>query len=210
VGAGAVRALTGSKGAGAARRPGEAAEATKEDAEWFIINHHGLGLISDELAKRGFGIVILDELAVFRNRSTQLWKQANALISAGSVQYAWGMTGSPTPKAPTDAWAQIRMLTPDRTVRTATRFRDMTMRQVSTFKWIARPDAQDLVHKAMQPSVRYSRDDVQELPPTSYVDRKVTLEGEAAKAYKALFDKMVTLTNKGETITAVNEGVLQN
>lgn len=181
-----------------------------DDADWFIINHHGLALIRDDLVKRGMGIVILDELAVFRNRSTGLWKSAATVVNAPSTQYAWGMTGSPTPAAPTDAWAQLRLLTPDRTTRTMIKFRDMTMRQISNFKWIARPEATDIVHKAMQPSVRYTLEDVQELPPTSYVNRAVKLDAEAAKAYKMLFDKMVTMTRSGESITAVNEGILQN
>lgn len=182
----------------------------KEDAEWFVINHHGVALIRDELIARGFGLLIFDELAVLRNKSTGLWKAARALVGAPSVLYAWGMTGSPTPTAPTDAWGQLQLLTPDRTTRTMTRFRDRTMRQVSGFKWVARPDANEVVFEAMQPSVRFTRDDVQELPPTVYVNREVRLEPDAAKAYKILFDKMAMMTNRGETITAVNEGVLQN
>ena len=181
-----------------------------EDAEWYITNHHGLAMLKDDLVARGFGVVILDELAVFRNRATALWKAAATVVNGPATRYAWGMTGSPTPHAPTDAWAQIRMLTPERTTRTLTRFKDQTMRQVTTFKWIARPEATEIVHRQMQPSVRFTRDDVQELPETTYVDRAVKLEPEAAKAYKLLFDKMLMQTHRGETITAVNEGVLQN
>lgn len=181
-----------------------------EDAEWYIVNHHGLSLISDELGSRGVGVFILDELAVFRNRGTQLWKAASTVVNTPSVQYAWGMTGSPTPSAPTDAWAQLRLLAPERTTRSMTKFRDMTMRQITPFKWVARAEATELVHRAMQPSVRFTLDDVGELPPTTYVDRKIKLDAEAGRAYKMLFDKMAMLTNKGESITAQNEGILQN
>lgn len=181
-----------------------------EDADFYIVNHHGLDLLKKEIIAREFDLVILDELAVFRNKSTELWKAANAVISAPSVKFAWGLTGSPTPGAPTDAWAQVRLLTPSRTVRTMSQFRDLTMRKVTDFKWVPRANANEMVHMAMQPSVRYTRDDVMELPPTSYVDRDVKPDPEAAKAYKMLFDKMRTLTNSGESITAANEGVLQN
>lgn len=184
--------------------------ALNEDAEWFIVNHHGLHILKDALPSRGFGLLILDELAVLRNKSTNLWKGAAAVVNAPGMSYAWGLTGSPTPTAPTDAWAQIRLLTPDRTTRTMGRFKDQTMRQISTFKWVARQGATEIVHEAMQPSVRYTRDDVAELPETSYVDRKVTLEGDAARAYKLLFDRMAMQTNRGEDITAANEGVLQS
>lgn len=178
------------------------------DADFYVINHHGLMLLREELTARGFQIVILDELAVFRNKSTGLWKAANAILE--QAKFAWGMTGAPTPNAPVDAWAQIRLLTPERTTRTMTRFKDMTMRPVSNFKWLARPEANDIVFNAMQPSVRFTRDDVQELPPTSYVTREVKLDPAAFNAYQLLFKKMIMTTGKGETITAVNEGVLQN
>ena len=154
--------------------------------------------------------MVIDELAILRNRSTQLWKAAKAIVDAPSVQRAWGLTGSPTPNAPTDAWAQVRLLTPAKTVRTMSQFRDLTMRQVSVFRWVARPEANDIVRAAMQPSVRFTREDIAELPPTTYVDRDVKLDPDAAKAYKLMFDKLRMLTHGGENITAVNEGVLQS
>jgi SNF2 family DNA or RNA helicase len=192
-------------------------ERLNTDADWFIINHHGLALIKDELIKRGFDVVVFDELATFRNRSTQLWKTANEIIQGGPAyannpkpKYVWGLTGSPTPKAPTDAWGQVRLLTPERTTKSLTRFRDLTMRQITSFKWIKRPGAMDIVQEAMQPSVRFALSDVVELPDTTYQTRVVELESEARRAYKIMFDKMRVLTNNGETITAVNEGVLQS
>lgn len=181
-----------------------------EDYDFYIINHHGLPLLKDELLARKFDIFILDELATFRTKGTELWKAANALVNTRSIPYAWGLTGSPTPNAPTDAWAQIRMITPTRVARTMAQFQDLTMRKISMFKWLPRDDANKIVFAAMQPSVRFTRDDVAELPETSYVDRDVKLEPDAAKAYKLLYDKMRMATNDGQSITAVNEGVLQS
>lgn len=182
------------------------------DADYYIINHHGLSLMRDALIKKGFDVFVIDELAVFRNKSTELWKAANSIIreTPKAIQHVWGLTGSPTPKAPTDAWAQVRLLTPDRTTTSLTRFRDMTMRQISGFKWLRRPQAQEIVYEAMQPSVRFALTDVAELPPTIYQNLSIELEPQTKHAYKTLFDKMAILTNKGETVTAVNEGVLQS
>jgi SNF2 family DNA or RNA helicase len=180
-----------------------------KDADYYVINHHGLPMLHNELAARGFDILVLDELAVFRTKGTELWKAANRIISEPSIRYVWGLTGSPRPKAPTDAWGQMKLLTPSRTTNTLRRFQDLTMRQVSNFKWVERPEANTIIAEQMQPSVRFTRDDVQELPPTTYVTREVKLEPEAARAYKLLFDKMVMLTQTGQTITAVNEGVLR-
>lgn len=181
-----------------------------EDAQWFVVNHHGLVVLKKELIDREFDVVIIDELAVFRNKSTELWKAANAVVSAPATKFAWGMTGSPTPTAPTDAWAQVRLLTPSRTVRTMSQFRDITMRKVSDFRWAPRANATETVHAAMQPAIRFSRDSVMELPETTFVDRAVVPDLEAAKAYRLLEDKMRTLTNAGESVTAANEGILHN
>jgi SNF2 family DNA or RNA helicase len=180
-----------------------------EDAEYYIINHHGLKLLQYELAKRRFDVFVLDELATFRNKTTDLWKSANLIIQSG-VEYVWGLTGSPTPKAPTDAWAQVKLLTPDRTTKTFTRFRDITMQQVSQFRWIKRPGASEVIHEAMQPSVRFALSDVVELPETIYQTRQIPLEGEGKRAYELMYNKMRLMTNNGETVTAANEGVLQS
>jgi SNF2 family DNA or RNA helicase len=179
------------------------------EADWYIINHHGLDLLRDELASRGFQIFVIDELAVLRNARTMWWRAANRIVNSG-VKYVWGLTGSPTPKAPTDAWAQIRLLTPNNTTRSYVRFREATMRQVSPFKWAKRPGAAALVHEQMQPAVRYALEDVVELPPVTYRTFHVDLDPLADKAYRLMVDKLRILTNNGEAITAANEGVLQS
>jgi SNF2 family DNA or RNA helicase len=181
-----------------------------EGAEICIVNHHGLRVLGKAVEEAGFDIVVIDELATYRTRNTELWKTANTLISRDDVTYAWGLTGSPTPNAPTDAWAQVRLLTPAQTVRSFAAFQDLTMRRLTQFKWIPRPNANEVVQQAMSPSVRYSRDDVMELPACSVVDRTVKLDTDAATAYKMLYHKARTLSQKGEAISAVNQGVLHN
>jgi len=185
-------------------------EALKQNARWFIINHHGVGLMRDELVAKRFDIIIIDELAVFRNQRTDLWKTLNVLIRAGDPPpaYVWGMTGSPTPRAPTDAYAQVRLIAPLRVPKSFMFFRDQTMRQVSPFKWLNRPEATAVVHRAMQPSVRFSRDDIEELPETSYIDRDVPSSPAMRQMYAALMDRMRAMIADG-TITAANEGILQ-
>jgi SNF2 family DNA or RNA helicase len=81
------------------------------------------------------------------------------------------------------------------------------MVQVSTFRWIPRRDANDVVFDAMQPSVRFTRDECVELPPTIFRDYEVALSPEQEKTYKRLVDKLRVAFAEGE-VTAANEGVL--
>lgn len=181
-----------------------------EGSSVCITNHHGLAVLGNHAVTAGFDIVVLDELAVYRNKQTDLWQAAHAVVNAPTVKFAWGLTGSPTPNAPTDAWAQVRMLTPARTTRTFTQFRDQTMQRVSSFRWVPRPDANQMVQAAMSPSVRYTRNDVMELPDCSYVDRAVLLDADASKAYQIMFRKARLLMQTGESVTALNEGIVQS
>lgn len=181
-----------------------------ENSQICVTNHHGLKVIGRAIAEGGFDIVVLDELAVYRNRGTDLWKSATTVVNTPTTKFAWGLTGSPTPNAPTDAWAQVKLLTPANTVRTFVQFQDLTMRKVSQFRYVPKPAANNIVYTAMSPSVRYTRDDVMELPECSVVERLAPLDGDAVKAYRMLYDKARVLSEKGESITAINEGVLQN
>jgi SNF2 family DNA or RNA helicase len=181
-----------------------------EEADIYIINHHGLDVVLDHLCKRGFGILCVDELAVLRNRSTDLWRahkavEASLPLGAG---FAWGLTGSPTPQAPTDAWAQCKLLAPNNVPKSMRSFHDMTMRAITQFKSVARPEATEIVHRAMQPAVRFTLQDVMELPETVYIDKLVKLDPPAKAAYDRLFQKARMITDGGKSITAVNEGVL--
>ena len=181
-----------------------------EGSDICIVNHHGLGVIGGAIEKAGFDIVVIDELAVYRNKTTDLWKSATTVVNNPATKFAWGLTGSPTPNAATDAWAQVKLLTPERASRTFTSFQDRTMRRLSQFRWIPRPEANAIVQTAMSPSVRFTREDVMELPPCSFVDRAVMLDDDAAKAYQMLYAKARMLTQAGESISAVNEGILQS
>lgn len=180
-----------------------------QDADIYIINHHGLRVIAKELAKRpDIDLVIVDELAqCARNQTTDIWKSLNEVINKQcGIRRAWGMTGTPTPNDPTDAWAQCRLMTPETVPPYFNRFRELTMRQVSTYRWMARDNANDVVQAAMIPAVRFSRDECVDLPPCMYQTYDVGLTPEQEVAYKSMCNTLAMQSETGE-IRAVNEGV---
>lgn len=177
-------------------------------ADVYIINHDGIPTIAQDLIDRtDIDVLVIDELAVYRNGSAQRTKIMRTLAS--HKPRVWGMTGSPTPKQPTDAWAQMRIVTPHTTPMSERAFRDMTMTKVSQFRWVAKPNAMDIVHKMMQPAVRYSLSDVVELPDCVFHEAKVTQSDRQQKVYKHLQQHMHALFAAGE-LTVANQGVLMN
>lgn len=178
------------------------------DVDFYIINHHGIGVLLDDLKKfKGLDCVIIDELAIYRNVSTNLWKTMNALV--GKVPYVWGMTGSPMPNDPMDAFGQIRLITPERAPRSKRAWHAMTMNKITQFISVAKPDAHDTVYKAMRPSVRFSRDDCFDLPPLMVSRMDVPLAKRQESIYNELSKRFRAQLMEGE-VTAANEGVLLN
>lgn len=183
----------------------------EEKSDIYIINTDGIKIISDMLADRhDIDLVVIDELALFRNAGSERWKAANEVCNKqlNGSRRVWGLTGSPTPNEPTDAFGQIKLVTPanPNCPKYFSRFRDLVMTQVSQFRFIPKKDAADTVAKCMQPAVRFALDDVVDLPPQIITERKVPLTDEQKKTYKSMMETLRAQAASGE-IMAVNEGV---
>ena len=179
------------------------------DVDVYVVNHDGLQIIEPHLKNRtDIDLIIVDEIAqAARNAGTDRWKAINKVVNKHSKpRSCWGMTGTPTPNSPTDAWAQCRLIVPDKVPPYFNRFKGEVMKQLSQFTWVPKPEATEKVHEAMQPAVRFTRDECVDLPPLMYETRQVGLTKEQGKAYKEMVNKLRTEAEEGE-ITAVNEAV---
>ena len=179
------------------------------DVDVYIINHDGVAIIEEDLRTRpDIGLVVVDEIAqCARNAGTDKWKVLNTIINKHTPKRAcWGMTGTPTPNAPTDAWAQCKLLVPEKVPPYFNRFKMQVMRQITQFVWMPKPDALETVKDIMQPSVRFTRDECMDLPPLMYETRQVSLTKEQNKAYNEMLTRLRTQADSG-AITAVNEAV---
>jgi SNF2 family DNA or RNA helicase len=172
----------------------------------YIVNHDGLGVIWNDLKTRtDIDTMVLDELAVYRNGTSDRTKLARDV--AKRMRWCWGMTGSPTPQAPTDAWGQCSIITPHTVPRFFGRFRDEVMTKVSQFRFVPKNNALDRVWEVMQPAVRFVLDDVVELPDVVERTVDIDLGPKQAKAYKALEEHAHALIANQE-ITAANAGAV--
>lgn len=181
----------------------------------YIINHDGLktkSVLAALLVKPGRGLVIIDELATYRNSGTDRWKHLNLLVNGNRKlglqpkEWVWGLTGTPIPNEPTDVWGQCRLVTPDQVPPYFGAFRDKVMRKVSNFVWVPREGALETAHAAMQPAIRFSREQCIDLPPTTYVDREVEMTPEQAKMYASMQARLRAEYENGQ-ITALNQAV---
>jgi len=180
--------------------------ALAEEADIYVMNHDGLRTMYDHLLERpDIDCLVIDELAVFRNGQATRTKLAAKLSQR--MKRVYGLTGSPIPNGPTDAWAQARIVTPATTPRSYRFFEDEVTTKISAFKRIPKQDAIDKVYNLLQPSVRFTLDDVVELPETVELPKEVALSAAQKRAY----DRMrldLTMALKEGQVTAVNEGVL--
>lgn len=167
----------------------------------YIINHDGVEVIAADLAKReDIDVVTIDELAVLRNSNTARWK-ATELLCLPPERIVWGLTGTPIPNEPTDAWAQVKLIKPENVPKYFSRFREMTMLKFGPYKWVPRKDALETVHRIMQPAIRFTRE---VLPDTTYQYRHIELSAQQKRVYEDVRQRMKAEAEEG-TVRAVHE-----
>ena len=118
----------------------------------------------------------------------------------------WGLTGTPTPQAPTDAYGQAKLITPENVFHSFTKFKQETMLQVNQFKWVPRATSQHAVKRLLSPAIRFGRDVVTDMEPR-YINRHAELSDEQHKHYAEIKKHAITEI-RGETVTAVNAAVV--
>ena len=181
-----------------------------QERDFYVINHDGVGVLKKELLTRpDIDIVIIDEIAVYRNKGTEKWKVVESFLypSKGVPKpWVWGLTGTPIPNSPEDAYGQCRLITPRSVPQFFTSWRNMVMDHQSTYVWTPRREATAIVHKAMQPAIRFKRDECLDLPDVIHTTLDVTLSADQTKHYKAVMKELYTEVEGGK-ITAVTEGV---
>ena len=176
-------------------------------AEYIIINYDGVEIVADAIIKGGFDLIIADEATHYKNAQTKRWKVLNSILKAND--WLWMLTGTPAAQSPLDAYGLAKLVNPMAVPRFFGSFRDMVMYKVSTFKWVPKDTATETVFKALQPAIRFTKDDCLDLPDMVYVKREVELTRQQKKYYKQLRDSMV-MQAAGEQITAVNAAVNMN
>ena len=169
-----------------------------------IINFDGIKVLEDHIrADKGLDLIIVDEATAYRNSQTARWKLFRSLSM--ETPFLWLLTGTPCPQDPTDAFGLAKLCGNPKTPKFFGSWKRHTMRQISEFKWIPRPDGYAKAFQLLQPAIRYKKEDCIDLPPVTYQSWEVELSPAQRKAYKSMQKEMrVEWSNWGEDLPAVN------
>lgn len=182
-------------------------EIIESDAEFVIINYDGVEVILKDLQGAGFDLIIVDEANAYKNTSTRRWKCLNNLMFDNV--WLWMLTGTPAAQSPEDAFGMAKLVSPHRVPKFKTAWKDHVMAQVSRFVWLPRVDAVERVHAALQPAIRFTKEQCLDLPDITYVTRMVPLSRQQ-EAYYDKISRQMMIHAADETITAVNAATLMN
>jgi SNF2 family DNA or RNA helicase len=113
------------------------------------------------------------------------------------------MTGTPAAQSPVDAYGLAKLVCPEKIPRTKGSWQDLTMQKITQFKWIPKPKAKEIVHAALQPAIRFTKEECLDLPEVMYMTRDVNLTAQQSRYYEKLKNEML-FTAAGEEVTAIN------
>ena len=124
------------------------------EAEFVIINYDGIESVRDEIVAGGFDLIVCDEASALKTPTTRRWKAMNSLITPNT--WLWLLTGTPAAQSPMDAYGLAKILNPKSVPSFMGAFRDKVMRKITTFKYVPKPEAQQIVFDVLQPAVRFT------------------------------------------------------
>ncbi len=174
-------------------------------SDFLIINYDGVEIVKDDIAAAGYDLIIVDEASHYKSAQTKRWKVLNSLV--GPDTWLWMMTGTPAAQGPEDAYGLAKLVNPTGVPRFATAWKDMVMVKLSQYRWKPKENSEYIVHRALQPAIRFTKEECLDLPDMTYVKRDVELTKQQELYYNRLKKQMV-MEVAGEQITAVNAAVM--
>jgi len=171
------------------------------NAEFVVINFDGVGIVKKEVINGGFDLIVVDEASAYKNAQTNRWRDLRDLMK--SIKGLWMLTGTPAAQSPVDAYGLAKLINPTGVSPFFGQFRDTVMNKMSTFRWVPKPTAQNIVHKALQPAIRFEKAQCLDLPPVTFVSRDAPLTPQQRKYYNML-KKQMLVEAAGEDISAIN------
>ena len=182
-------------------------EIIQSKSDFVIINYDGVEIVRDAIANGGFDLIIVDEATHYKNPQTKRWKILQSLLKPDT--WLWMMTGTPAAQSPLDAYGLAKLVNPKAVPKFFSAFRDQVMFKVTQFRWIPKENASEIVHNALQPAIRFTKEQCLDLPEMTYVKREVEMTRQQLKYYEELRKRM-SIVAAEEQITSANAAVNMN
>lgn len=170
--------------------------ALNKPAHFYITNHDCVRTYWQDLMEQDFDIVIIDEVDAFKNPSSKRSKALYKVVK--NAKGIYGLTGTPMANSPEEAFGIGKAINPaNLPTLYITRWRQMTMIQLAPYIWIPNEKAEEIVHSALQPAIRYSLEDCLDIPDITYEYREFEMEKRQAKLYKEMYNHQIAEYNNG-------------
>lgn len=190
------------------------AESLQNVADFYITNYESCRLSQEAfmlaIAEKRIGAVVIDELTHVGNSGSQRHKAIYNICNKSGVQYVWGLTGSPADNSEM-VYGMCRCVNQTQLpCTTKAGWLDLTMYQYGPEPFMKKPSAiaPMIIHRSMQPAIRFSKANILDLPPVTTQIRSCELSAEQNKWRKELKEEAVAILESGAVITAANGGVL--
>jgi len=171
------------------------------NAEFVIINYDGVEIVRDSIIAGGFDLIVIDEANAYKNVQTRRWKTLTKIITPQT--WVWMLTGTPASQSPSDAYGLAKIVNPEGVPKFFGSFRDRVMVNLNRFQWVPRPNATEIVYSALQPAIRFSKEECLDLPDVLHVTRDVPLTKQQRKYYNEMKQQQLFVA-AGEEISAPN------
>lgn len=173
-----------------------------QDADYYIINHDGIKVIADEIAKRhDINLWLYDEASAVRNPQSQRHKLLVKMVRP--TDWLWLMTGTPCPREPTDVWGLAKLLGSKKIPHYFSAFKNQLMQQITQYKWVPKEGAFEAAYDVLTPSIRFRKEDCLDLPPVTFTTLMADMSSEQKNAYEAMRHQLVADIG-GAQITAAH------
>jgi SNF2 family DNA or RNA helicase len=176
-------------------------------AEFVIINFDGVEIVQEDIQKAGFDLVVVDEANAYKNPQTKRWKVLRNILEEDT--WLWMLTGTPAAQSPVDAYGLAKLVNPGGVPKFLTSFQDMVLMKLGRFRCVPKESATETVFNALQPAIRFTKDECLDLPEMTMVTRHVELTKQQKKYYELLRKKAI-IEADGEEVSAINAAVELN
>lgn len=182
----------------------------------YLISKDNLTDLIERLDRQWpFELIVIDELSTFKNPKAKRFKALRRVMPA--TKRFIGLTGTPAPKGIPDLWAQIYLMDQgERLGKTQRAFQNRylypaRMNGHVVYDWGVKDGAQEQIYDAIGDiCMSIKQSECADLPPVTYIDRKIDL-GPAFQKYKAFKREKILELCEGrmdDAIMAANAGVL--